>query len=388
MTEDRNFLDGYKKLSKTTMDPHMEQQIWNRIESEFKSKLTSSNKLPSRRRSVVGSLIAACVAVAVVVVSGGTYVLHHSSSSTTTQQPKNQVTQPYPVFSPPINMKQTFSIPSNDGHLQVVGYGDPTDSDIYARKLYVLTNSSGSTARVLYYLDVSNDMINRNQLFWFGKGSMKYLAFIEDVSITPEEAGGKLVIEQFSHSNTGAWQVTPQTISAVPGGEAYKLDSTHLLFESSGLGIQTPVQYAFSQYGVSHQPVTEEHPRQGEIANSITRTIHVTGTPAYGGTINYEITGDFSTLHMKVGQKLVIQVVYNVKPQLPLGVLMYPDVGDPGPGGLANYDASPYIDAKVFTLVHTAKHGQVVIFPEVIQGVKLGPKTPTGIIKIPIVVQK
>ncbi len=349
--------------------------------------------------------VAAGVALTIVGISagcgqstggndGGTKSVSNSESNqttnvtNTTKITNNAVGSTPSFFTPPKNMTQTFEMLSNDGQLRVVAYADPKDPNIYVRQLYVVTNNSVSTPLVLYHYDNSKDWVHGDQLFWFGQGSEQYLALLKGVSITPEEAGGKVKLEQFSCSNTGSWHVTSQTSVVVPGGQLYKLDASHLLFESSGLGIQTPVEYTFSKNGVQHQFVTEEYPKHGEVSNSVTRIIYVTGTPASGGTINYKIAGDFTTLHMKVGQKLVIRVVFNVKPKLPLAVLMYPDVGDPGPGSLANYDASPYVDAKVCTLVNTAKHGQVVIFPEILQGVKAGPKTPTGIIKIPIVVQK
>lgn len=338
---------------------------------------------------ISASALAGCTQSLATNNAGSTSVSSNKSIKNThaTNAATNQITagaSASAAIAPPKSMILKFAIPSNDGELRVEGYGKPTDLSIYARQLYVVTTDS--TPHVVFHYDNSNNLINLNQIAWFGQQD---LAFLKLVSITPEEVGGQLTIEQFSQSNSEGWQITSQTSDVVPGAaELYPLDANHLLFESSGLGIQTPVEYTSSLNGVTHHPVAEAYPEQGEIPNSVTRTIHVTGTPATGGTINYKITGDFSTLHMKVGQKLIIRVVYNAKPKLPLGLLMYPDVGDPGPGSLADYDVSPYIDAKVFTMVNTALHGQVVIYPEIIGGVKAGPKTTKGPIKIPIVVQR
>ncbi|OFW75643.1 MAG: hypothetical protein A2201_12120 [Alicyclobacillus sp. RIFOXYA1_FULL_53_8] len=65
-------------------------------------------------------------------------------------------------------------------------------------------------------------------------------------------------------------------------------------------------------------------------------------------------------------------------------------MGDPGPGSLADRAPSPYTNALVFTMVNTAKHGQLVIVPDIPQDMKVtnAVALTKNLVKIPVVVQK
>jgi len=350
---------------------------------------------PVRRKRLIlqGAVgqIGAAIAAVVVLTVGLRAVIQREVS--TVKEPTVVATSQHPVFTPPPRMQQSFDMTSPDGRLRLVAYTSQKGviNHDYAETLYVLSNN-GKPSQLLYHLQGTGSYFLSSQIFWFTEGSYDYLATLAPVSLSRTQFGENLVVERFTTDPQGVWRTTQQVSRLETGGLAtlYKLDDHHLLLGNYNIGFDVPRIYSVTANGVTQSVVTKAFPAKGEIPDSVTRTLYVSGSTDASGATAFKISGDLSPLHMHLGQHLIIQVVYHTKVKLPLNLLPYGDVGGPGPGSLADRNPSPYTNALVFTIVNTAKHGSLVVVPVIPPGMTVSnaDSLNKNFVKIPVVVQK